>query len=83
MAEGNARGSRTHTTTEVIPVAKVPVVDQNECTGCESCVDIAPNTFKMNDDDVSEVMNPTGDPEDVIQQAIDDCPAECIAWSEG
>ncbi len=67
---------------EVMTVPRIPVVDQDECTGCENCVDTAPNTFRMNDDDVSEVFDPTGDPEDTIQEAIDSCPVECITWSD-
>ena len=60
----------------------VPVVDQEECTGCELCTESAANTFRMNDEGVSEVFDPQGDPEDVIQEAIDSCPVECIRWSE-
>jgi len=30
----------------------------------------------------SEVINPTGAPEDQIQPAIDQCPAQCISWQE-
>lgn len=63
-------------------MARVPVVDADACTGCELCVDTAPNTFRMNDDGVSEVINPPGDDEETIQQAIDDCPAEAISWAE-
>ena len=61
---------------------KVPVVDQDECTGCGLCADIAASTFKLNEDDVSEVIDPQGDDEDTIQEAIDSCPVECIAWEE-
>jgi len=63
-------------------VAKVPVVDADTCTGCELCCDTAANTFVMNDDGISEIVNPAGDPEDVIQQAIDECPVEAISWKE-
>lgn len=63
-------------------VAKVPVVDAEACTGCELCCGTAPNTFAINDDGVATVINPTGDPEEVIQEAIDDCPAEAISWKE-
>ncbi|MFP3903137.1 MAG: ferredoxin [Armatimonadota bacterium] len=59
-----------------------PVVDQDVCTGCTLCTDIAPNTFAMNDDGISEVIDPQGDDEDTIQEAIDTCPVECISWSE-
>ncbi|MGQ9731655.1 MAG: ferredoxin [Candidatus Zipacnadales bacterium] len=65
---------------EVMNVAKVPVVDQDLCTGCELCCETAPNTFAINDDGVAEVVNPTGDPEETIQEAIDGCPAEAISW---
>jgi ferredoxin len=46
------------------------------------CCGTAPNTFAINDDGIAEVINPAGDPEDTIQEAIDDCPAEAIAWKE-
>jgi len=58
-------------------VAK-PVVDADTCTGCELCCGTAPNTFAMNDDGVATVTDPAGDPEDVIQEAADDCPVEAI-----
>ncbi len=59
-----------------------PVVDPDLCTGCELCVDIAPNTFEMNDEGVSTVVDPEGDDEGAIQEAIDSCPAEAISWAE-
>lgn len=61
---------------------KVPVVDQDTCTGCGLCPDIAPDTFKLNDEGVAEVINPQGDDEDTIQEAIDSCPVEAISWEE-
>lgn len=63
-------------------MAKVPVVDQDVCTGCGTCAELAPNTFRVNDDELAEVINPTGDPEDAIQEAIDNCPVEAISWEE-
>lgn len=61
---------------------KAPVVNQDECTSCELCTEIAPNTFVMNDDDLAEVTDSKHDPEEDIQEAIDSCPAECISWKE-
>ncbi len=58
----------------------IPVVDADLCTGCELCIDIAPDTFQMNDEGISEVIDPEGDEEDTIQEAIDSCPVEVIAW---
>jgi len=61
---------------------KAPVVNQDECTSCELCTEIAANTFAMDDNDLASVVNPQGDPEEDIQEAIDSCPAECISWKE-
>jgi ferredoxin len=36
----------------------------------------------MNDKDLSEVHNPTGAPEEKIQEAIDSCPVQCIHWAD-
>lgn len=63
-------------------MAREPYVDENECTGCELCVDTLPEVFEMTDDDVSHVYNPSGASEDKIQEVMDDCPAECIHWTE-
>ena len=59
-----------------------PVVDADLCTGCELCVDIAPNTFELNDEGISEIIAPEGDDENAIQEAIDTCPTEAISWAE-
>ncbi len=60
----------------------VPVVDQSLCIGCGLCVDAAPNTFRLNDENLSEVIDPAGDDEASIQEAIDNCPVSCISWSD-
>jgi len=60
----------------------VPEVDADLCTGCELCVDIAPNTFELNDEGIVVVIDPEGDDEDAVQEAIDSCPAEAISWAE-
>ncbi|HUS80684.1 MAG TPA: ferredoxin [Armatimonadota bacterium] len=59
---------------------KKPVVDADTCTGCDLCADIAPNTFELSDDGVAVVIDPQGDDEDTIQEAIDSCPVEAISW---
>jgi ferredoxin len=63
-------------------MAKKVYVDQDECIGCELCVDTCPEVFRMTDDSVSEVINPEGAPEEKIQEAIDNCPVECIHWED-
>ncbi len=36
----------------------------------------------MNDDNIAVIIDPQGDDEDAIQDAIDSCPVEAIAWEE-
>lgn len=60
----------------------VPFVDQDVCIGCGLCTQIAMHTFQLNDETVSEVVDPRGDEEATIQQAIDSCPVSCISWQE-
>ena len=62
-------------------MAKEIYVDEEECTGCELCVDTLPEVFEMKDD-ISKVINSSGASEDKIQEVIDDCPSECIHWKE-
>jgi len=57
-------------------------VDQNECTGCEACVVVAPKVFRMTAEGLSEVHNPSGDSKEKIQEAMDCCPVTCIHWKK-
>jgi ferredoxin len=61
---------------------RTPKVDPDLCTGCGACADVAPEVFEMGDDDIAKVVNAQGTSEDKIQDAIDSCPAEAIAWAE-
>jgi len=58
-------------------------IDEEECIGCGTCEEICPEVFKMNEDtEKSEVIKPEGGAEDLIQEAIDTCPVDCIHWEE-
>ncbi len=61
-------------------MAKKPHVDQDSCIGCGLCASIVPTVFRLNEDNLSEVHNPAGAPEEKIQEAIDSCPVACIHW---
>jgi len=62
-------------------MAKVPFIDPDLCTGCELCVETAPDVFQM-EGDVATVIDPEGAPEEEIQETIDNCPVEAITWQE-
>lgn len=56
-------------------------VDEITCIGCKHCAFVARNTFYIEPDyGRSRVMRQDGDPEEVVQEAIDTCPVDCIHW---
>ncbi|NWF59835.1 MAG: ferredoxin [Fischerella sp.] len=56
-------------------------VDELTCIGCKHCAFVARNTFYIEPDyGRSRAMRQDGDPEEVIQEAIDTCPVDCIHW---
>lgn len=56
-------------------------VDEITCIGCKHCAHVARNTFYIEPDyGRSRVMRQDGDEEEVIQEAIDTCPVDCIHW---
>ncbi len=64
-------------------MARRVVVDQDECIGCGTCEGICPDVFQLNEEiDKSEVIQPEGGPDDLIQEAIESCPVEAIHWQE-
>lgn len=56
-------------------------VDELICIGCKNCAHVAHNTFHIEDDyGRARVTQQDGDPEELIQEAIDTCPVNCIHW---
>lgn len=56
-------------------------VDEIVCIGCKHCAHVARNTFYIEPDyGRSRVIRQDGDSEDMIQEAIDTCPVDCIHW---
>ena len=64
-------------------MAKRVIIDADECTGCETCVELCGEVFSFNEgEQIAEVIKPEGGPEDCIEEAMESCPTECIHWAE-
>jgi ferredoxin len=54
-------------------------VDENICIGCKNCTHVATNTFYIEPDyGRARVFNQDGDLEELIEEAMDTCPVNCI-----
>lgn len=56
-------------------------VDESVCIGCRYCANVCPNTFLIEPEfGRSRAVRQDGDSSQRIQEAIDTCPVDCIAW---
>ncbi len=56
-------------------------VDETVCIGCGHCAHTARCTFFLEADyGRARVIAQDGDEEELVQEAIDTCPVDCIAW---
>lgn len=68
-------------------MSRIPAIDRECCIGCEACVQLCPEVFRMEDShnghvhEKAVVYNPGGAPEAKIEAAMDNCPSACIYWA--
>jgi len=56
-------------------------VDEMTCIGCRHCALVARNTFFIEEGyGRSRVFRQDGDADEIVQEAIDTCPVDCIHW---
>ena len=56
-------------------------VDEAACIGCQYCVHVATNTFFVDEDlGRARVIRQNGDDLEVVQEAMDTCPVDCMHW---
>jgi ferredoxin len=61
-------------------MAKQVVIDQDECIGCEACVELCPEVFVFDDDLEKASVIDGADPDtECVDEAIGSCPAQCIS----
>jgi ferredoxin len=62
---------------------RTPVIVEEECIACGACEEICPEVFRVNDSlGFAQVINPFGDSEAQMQEAIEACPVNCIHWQD-
>ena len=64
-------------------MSRIVYIDEEECVGCGTCEEICAEVFKLNVDiEKAKVILSEGGPEDLIEEAMDACPVECIHWQD-
>ena len=53
-------------------------VDRGLCIGSGDCVDSAPGVFELDAEDKAVVIDPDGDPLDMVMDAAGNCPVTAI-----
>ncbi len=58
-------------------------IDEDECIGCETCVELCPDVFAFNaDSNKAIVITPERGDENCIEEAVTSCPVTCITYEE-
>lgn len=62
----------------------VPYIVYSECIACGACEEICPEVFKLDENaGYALIINQGGADFEKIQEAMDNCPTDCIRWEEG
>lgn len=62
---------------------KVPTLDLGCCTRCDGCLSVCPEVFRFNEaTSMIEVVDLESYPQACVDEAIKDCPEDCITWEE-
>jgi ferredoxin len=60
---------------------RIPVIDLGRCTECGGCIEVAPTVFRYNTETgMMEVIDLVQYPVDLVDEAIKNCPEDCITW---
>ena len=61
---------------------KRPVVELSDCIHCDVCVEACPTVFRLNQAGYIEVVDLDAYPAEEVDDAIRNCPADCIRWED-
>lgn len=58
-----------------------PTIDLSRCSTCGGCIEVAPDVFRYNAAmGIMEVIELVVYPVEVVDEAIKNCPKDCIVW---
>jgi len=59
---------------------KQVVINEDDCLGCNACVELCPDIFAFNDNsEKAHVIKPEGGDPACIDEAMASCPGNCIS----
>jgi len=62
---------------------KYPSIDLGKCNKCMGCIEVAPTVFRYNRSiGYVEVLEMEEYPVEEVEEAIKNCPEDCIIWEE-
>jgi len=65
------------------PMKRIPAVDTSCCNLCGGCLELCPQVFRLNQNGgYVEVLDLDDYPEEEVDDAINNCPQDCITWEE-
>lgn len=59
---------------------KTPVVELGDCILCGICIEVAPTVFKLSSAGYIDISELPVYPETDVDEAIKNCPSDCISW---
>jgi ferredoxin len=60
---------------------RYPSIDLGRCSDCRGCIEIAPQVFRFNPaTGLMEVVDLDDYPVALVDEAIKNCPEDCIFW---
>ncbi len=55
------------------------IFDREKCVGAGICIDVAPKSFDIGTDQLTDLLDPPGDTLEVLKKAEDECPMQAIS----
>lgn len=67
----------------MVIMSRYPVIDTGRCSNCKGCIEIAPHIFAFNVDmGMMQVIDLPEYDEQLVEEAMKNCPEDCIYWEK-